>query len=109
MLKQENRFRGNKAINAVIKKGISNYDQNIKLKYILNPNQKHPKFAVIVSKKISKSAAVRNRIRRRIYSSFKPYLNEKGLFVVFIYSDSFKNTKFSTIEAIMNNLFRKEV
>lgn len=107
MLKKENRFKGNKAINAVIRKGGSAYEQNIKLKYILNPNQKDSKFAVVVSKKISKSAVVRNRIRRRLYASLKPHLNNKGLFVLFVYSDNFKSIKFAVIKSSISSLFEE--
>ena len=109
MLKKENRFKGNKAINAVIKKGESVYEQNIKLKYILNPNQKDSKFAIVVSKKTNKSAVVRNRIRRRFYASLKPHLNSRGLFVIFVYSDNFKNIKFSVIETSISRLFKKSM
>lgn len=35
-----------------------------------------PKVAVSVSKKVSKSAVVRNTIRRRAYSAIRPLLNE---------------------------------
>lgn len=109
MLKKENRFQGNKAINAVIKKGFSSYEQNIKLKYISNPNQKLSKFAVVVSKKVNKSAVARNKIRRRIYSALKPQLKYKGLYIIFIYSNNFKTLKFSIIETIIENLFKKSI
>lgn len=108
MLKKINRFQGNRALMSVVKKGQSTYDQNIKLKYIKNPNQANSKFAVVVSKKVSKSAVVRNKIRRRIYHSLKSEIDtNKGLFVIFIYSDNFKSIKFNQLQTIIEGLFYK--
>ena len=66
-------------------------------------------FAIVVSKKTNKSAVVRNRIRRRFYASLKPHLNSRGLFVIFVYSDNFKNIKFSVIETNISRLFKKSM
>lgn len=37
------------------------------VKYIANPRRKHSRFAVVISKKVHKSAVGRNRMRRRVY------------------------------------------
>ena len=37
------------------------------IKYVKNPYRSHSRFAVVVSKKVLKSAVRRNRIRRRVY------------------------------------------
>jgi len=44
------------------------------VKYIENPHRSHPRIAVVVSKKVYKSAAKRNRIRRRVYEIIRPFL-----------------------------------
>ena len=36
------------------------------VKYITNPRRKHSRFAVVISKKVLKSAVRRNRVRRRV-------------------------------------------
>jgi ribonuclease P protein component len=41
------------------------------LKYAPNPKRSEYRLAVVVSKKVSKSAVVRNRIRRRLYEAFR--------------------------------------
>lgn len=41
------------------------------LKYVLNDRRSEYRLAVVVSKKVSKSAVKRNRIRRRVYEVFR--------------------------------------
>jgi ribonuclease P protein component len=41
------------------------------MKYAENPKRKSYRLAVVVSKKVHKSAVVRNRIRRRVYEIFR--------------------------------------
>lgn len=50
----------------VYRNGASARTQRILIKYLPN-NRDYSRFAVVVSKKVSKSAPKRNRIRRRIY------------------------------------------
>jgi ribonuclease P protein component len=42
------------------------------IKYVVNGRRKTYRIAVVVSRKVSKSAVVRNRIRRRIYEIMRP-------------------------------------
>lgn len=42
------------------------------LKYIAHPRRKNPRLAIVVSKKVHKSAVGRNRIRRRLYELVRP-------------------------------------
>lgn len=67
MLAQKNRFHRRNHVKYVYAKGKSIRSDSLTLKYLRN--QKHADFrvAVVVSKKVSKSAVKRNRIRRRIY------------------------------------------
>lgn len=108
MLKLENRFKGNRQIMTIIKKGQSVYGQSAKLKYLKNENQRNSKFSVIVSKKVSKKAVIRNRIRRRIYNNLKlNHLSNRGMFALFIYSDKFFYIKNLELTTIINELFNK--
>lgn len=43
----------------------------VSLRYILNQRRDSYRVAVVVSRKVSKSAVVRNRIRRRIYEAVR--------------------------------------
>ncbi len=73
MLTRVHRFHGHNALRPLYQKGKSVYSPNIKLLYA--PSQKHNyRVSVVVSKKVHKSAVVRNRIRRRVYEYVREYL-----------------------------------
>jgi ribonuclease P protein component len=60
------------------------------IKSIHNKRRKEYRAAVVVSKKIHKSAVVRNRVRRRIYQALREYEHLITLpydIVVLVYSD----------------------
>lgn len=67
MLSVQHRFHGHGSLRYVYKNGQAIRSHLITVKYITNPYRKHSRFAVVVSKKVHKSAVGRNRIRRRIY------------------------------------------
>lgn len=67
MLSHRNRFHGHGSLRYLYRHGKSTRGRYIALKYNENERRVHSRFAVVVSKKIYKSAVKRNRIRRRIY------------------------------------------
>jgi ribonuclease P protein component len=67
MLSASHRFHGHGSLRYVYKNGTAIRSRIITIKCVLNPHRKHSRFAVVVSKKVHKSAVGRNRIRRRIY------------------------------------------
>jgi len=71
MLSYKYRFHGHGSLRYVYKNGQAIRTHFLTLKYTPNPHRKHPRFAVVVSKKILKSAVGRNRIRRRIYEAIR--------------------------------------
>jgi ribonuclease P protein component len=48
------------------------------LRYAPNPRRRSPRVAVVVAKKVEKSAVVRNRIRRRMYAVVEALLLQDG-------------------------------
>lgn len=67
MLAFRNRFHGRGTIRTVLRTGRVIHTDYFSLKYTTNPRLRTPRFAVVVSKKVQKSAVGRNRIRRRVY------------------------------------------
>jgi ribonuclease P protein component len=60
------------------------------LKYAANDRRKDYRLAVVVSKKVHKSAVVRNRIRRRLYEAFRleaPNFKQAYDLVLTVFSD----------------------
>lgn len=67
MLTIHHRFHGHGSLRYVYKNGEAIRSRLITLKYIKNPHRAHSRFAIVISKKVLKSAVRRNRVRRRLY------------------------------------------
>ncbi len=67
MLRQAHRFHGYGSLKGVYQRGKGVRGSLISLKYGSRDATKPYRVAVVVSRKVHKSAVVRNRIRRRIY------------------------------------------
>lgn len=71
------RFHGYNSLTAVYKRGVTVRGPLISLKYIARKPGAGYRAAVVVSKKVHKSAVVRNRIRRRLFELVR--LNQTSL------------------------------
>ncbi len=69
-----------------------------------------PKFAFIISKKIDKSAVIRNKVKRRLASEIEKILKDikPGYNFVFIVKKEILDRKTNDLENIIKNLFLKE-
>lgn len=67
MLAEKYRFHGHGSLKFVYSRGQVVRSKLFITKYTHNPRRKQPRIAVVVSKKVMKSAVKRNRIRRRLY------------------------------------------
>jgi len=74
MLSQYSRFHGHGSLRYIYRNGEALRSQLLTIKYVHNPNRRHSRVAVVVSKKVLKKAVGRNRIRRRIYEIFREEL-----------------------------------
>lgn len=77
MLPKKNRV-SRAVFSTLLKKGVFFHSENLSFRVIktVEKTQKGPsKFSFVVSKKVSKSATVRNLLRRRGYSSLRSSLN----------------------------------
>ncbi|MCA9330523.1 ribonuclease P protein component [Candidatus Saccharibacteria bacterium] len=71
MLTKTHRFHGHNSLNYVYRHGQTVRGPLTALKYASNSRRQTYRVAVVVSKKVHKSAVVRNRIRRRIYEQIR--------------------------------------
>ena len=76
MISQAHRFHGRNSLRFVYQRGQSVRGGSISLRYIENPRRTTYRVAVVVSRKVSKSAVVRNRIRRRIYEVVREHAGQ---------------------------------
>jgi ribonuclease P protein component len=71
MISKPHRFHGYGSLRYVYNNGKTVRGPLCSLKYTLNERRKTYRLAVVVSKKVSKSAVIRNRIRRRVYETVR--------------------------------------
>lgn len=71
MLAKRYRFHGHNSLRFVYTKGKTVRARYISLKYCKNNRRTDSRVAVVVSKKVTKKAPVRNRIRRRLYEGMR--------------------------------------
>lgn len=86
MLATKYRFHGHGSLRFVYSKGQAVRSKYYVCKYTHNARRTEPRVAIVVSKKVIKSAVKRNRIRRRLYEAVRielPKLNPQ-LDLVFV-------------------------
>lgn len=67
MIPFNNRFHGHNSLRYVYKNGKTARSRLFVVKITANKYRKKSRFAVVISKKVLKSAVRRNRVRRRVY------------------------------------------
>jgi ribonuclease P protein component len=67
MIAKKYRFHGYGSLNYLHRHGQAVRGKNLAAKFAPNARRQLPRFAVVVSKKVLKSAVARNRLRRRIF------------------------------------------
>lgn len=75
MLSHLHRFHGHGSLRYLYQHGAQVRSNAMSLRSLTNPNRVHARFAIIVSKKVYKSAVKRNRLRRRIYEVIRQELD----------------------------------
>jgi ribonuclease P protein component len=76
MIAKKYRFHGHNSLKYVFSNGKLARSKYFSVKWASNQRRRHPRLAVVVSKKIFKSAVKRNRIRRRVYEIARPLLTD---------------------------------
>jgi ribonuclease P protein component len=71
MIARSHRFHGYGSLRYVYQNGQTVRGPLTALKYVSNARRKDYRLAIVVSKKVNKSAVVRNRIRRRLYEAMR--------------------------------------
>jgi len=67
MISRTNRFHGHNSLRFVYQHGHVVRGPFYSIRYAVNERRKTYRTAIVVSRKVSKSAVTRNRIRRRLY------------------------------------------
>jgi len=90
MIDKLHRFQGYGSLRFVYQKGQTIRGPFCSLKYIANKRRTTYRVAIVVSRKVHKSAVVRNRIRRRMYEALRTQEHKIAMpydLVFIVYSD----------------------
>lgn len=110
MLKQKNRFHGHGSLRFVYKNGQSMRSPQVTIKYIHNPRRKNSRYTVVISKKVVKSAAGRNRVRRRIYEIVRleqPTLKDNCDIAIMVFSSEVLLMSHQDLTDLIKRLFSR--
>jgi ribonuclease P protein component len=91
MISRSHRFHGYNSLNYVYRNGQTVRGPLFAVKYAPNPRRKEYRAAVVVSRKVHKSAVARNRMRRRIYAQLQelePQINAPYDIVITVFHDT---------------------
>lgn len=107
MLQQRYRFHGYGGLRYLYRHASAERSRLLIVKYVANRRRRMPRIAVVVSKKVHKSAVGRNRIRRRIYEILRqqvPYFTGVYDVALIITSSEVLTTPHDELALVMKNL-----
>ncbi|MFA5004379.1 MAG: ribonuclease P protein component [Candidatus Saccharimonadales bacterium] len=110
MIGRKNRFHGRASLNYVYKRGQVTRSQYASLKYVTNDRRRDYRLAVVVSRKVSKLAVVRNRIRRRLYEVVRNKagsINGAYDMVLMVYDAQLATMPAEVVEKTIDQLLKK--
>jgi ribonuclease P protein component len=91
MLSKLNRFRGQGQVNYTLRKGARKSVSGMTVLSVVQGRSL--KAAIVVSKKVSKSAVVRNKIRRKVYTALEQFKDVPKMVVIIVHTDELQGMK----------------
>lgn len=111
MLKKKYRFHSRGGVRATYRHGKTIRTPQLSLVYTVN-ERGFQRFAVVVSKKVLKSAVGRNRIRRRIYEAIRletTDFNEKQDSIFVVYNKNVAKMPFLELRRLVRDLLAESI
>lgn len=111
MLPRKYRFHSRGGVKYTYQKGKTIRSPKISLVHADN-ERGGQRFGVVVSKKISKSAVTRNRIRRRVYEAIRhelPHFTAKKDCIFIVFNLDVKDMPFSELQGIVHQLLQESM
>jgi ribonuclease P protein component len=110
MIKRLHRFHGRGSLTFLYKNGRTVRGEFLSLRYT-NARQDDYRLAVVVSKKVSKKAVVRNRIRRRIYEIIRLIHIDSGKkwpvdMAITVFDDSLAKSDYQALQKAIQKLLQ---
>jgi len=110
MIARTHRFHGHGSLRYVYQKGKTVRGPLCALKYVPNTKREHYRLAVVVSKKVNKSAVVRNRIRRRLFEAVRQHekdFNDTYDLIFTVFSDQIVTLSSDEIKKLVYSQFNQ--
>jgi ribonuclease P protein component len=109
MISRTNRFHGYNSLRHVYRQGKIARGALFAVKAMPNPRRQSYRVAVVVSRKVNKSAVARNRIRRRLYEfsrELSPAITEPHDIVITVFHDTVADTPAAQLKAQLKKQFK---
>lgn len=110
MIGSQHRFHGHTSLSFVYRQGSTVRGQHLSLKFVRNQRRSTYRAAVIVSRKVNKSAVTRNRIRRRLYEIIRVQesaITEPYDIVLTVFSDQLTAMPAQELERLVIDVLTK--
>ncbi len=110
MLARKNRFHGHSGVRRVYRYGKPARTAMLSVHALVNDKVKTTKVAVVVSRKVHKSAVKRNRIRRRIYEVVRgrlPAMSYPAEVVITVYKPELAVVPSDELEHLVTQALKK--
>jgi len=104
MIGKSNRFHGYNSLRFVYRNGQTVRGPLFSINYALNSRRSQYRAAVVISRKVHKSAFVRNRIRRRLYEIIRklsPQIDQPYDIVVTVFHATVKDEPQTNLERML--------
>lgn len=110
MVSRRHRFHGYTSLSFVYRRGTVTRDHHVSVRVVHNQRRSVYRVAVIVSRKVNKSAVRRNRIRRRVYEivrSLESRIESPQDIVITVFSDQLADLPSSKLHELIAGLLEK--
>ncbi len=110
MLSRTHRFHGYGSLGHAYRHGQTVRVQSLAIRYHLNARRSNYRVAVVISKKVEKSAVRRNRLRRRIYAAIRQKataIKKPYDIVITVFDDSVNTMSPAELENLVSSLLSK--
>ena len=110
MISSKNRFHGYNSLRNVYRHGQISRGALFAVKVLPNPRRQNYRLAVVVSRKVDKSAVARNRIRRRLYEISRELgeqINQPHDIVITVFHNTVLETSHPELAAQLKKQFKE--
>lgn len=110
MISTTHRFHGYNSLRNVYRHGATVRGPQFAIKALHNPRRRGYRAAVVISRKVNKSAVARNRMRRRLYEAVRgleSQINQPYDIVITVFNDSLLELPATELQQQLKKQFKE--